>query len=630
MKFAYRRAIVAIHDMLMIVVAWSLAYLSLDNFAIFSFNWSPVWITLPVVFACQAVVLWQTGCYRGLWRYASLPDLVNIVRAAVIGLLGVTLALALLNRLGGVPRAVLIFYPLWLVFCLSATRILYRIWHERSLSMNPLTDRKRVVIVGGGRAGEMLVRDMLRDSRYQLMAILDDSIELMGAKVQGVPVTGQLDALPVVVRDYSADVVIIAMPSATREQMQHVVKLCEGLAIPFRTVPRMEDIVSGRHSITELREVAIEDLLGRDPVTLDWQAISKGLTGRSVLVSGGGGSIGSELCRQIAKLQPSKLIILDASEFSLYRIKGELRLVFPELILHGLLGDIRDRVTLDYVFEHYQPEAVFHAAAYKHVPLLETQAREAIANNVLGTREIALAADRHHCQTFVQVSTDKAVNPANVMGASKRLAEIFCQALNKRSQTNYITVRFGNVLDSAGSVVPLFRKQIADGGPVTVTHPEITRYFMTIPEASQLILEAAAMGNGGEIFVLQMGDPIKIRDLAEQMIRLTGKIPGNDIEIVYTGLRPGEKLYEELFYDREALQATPHEKIELARSCDADWEVLNQGIKTLKEMCAAYDQAGIVAELNRLVPEMQRCLNDGAQVVEELSSNVINLQAVKS
>jgi len=628
MKFAYRRAIVAAHDMTMILVAWSLAYITRYNFAVFSFDWSPVLATLPIVFAIQAVVLWRTGCYRGLWRFASLPDLWNIVRAAVIGVLGITLALALMSRLEGVPRTVLVFYPLWLVFCLAASRVLYRIWRENGVSLMPITGRQRVVILGAGRAGEMLVRDMLRDPEYQPVAILDDSRELKGAKVQGVPVSGRIDDLHRVVKESLAEVVIIAIPSATRDQMQHIVELCEGIDVPFRTIPRVDDIVSGRYAISELREVAIEDLLGREPVTLDWPAISEGLTGKAVLVSGGGGSIGSELCRQIARLQPSKLIVLDNSEFALYRIEDELRMLFPELIFHALLGDVRDRVTLDYIFETYKPHAVFHAAAYKHVPMLEHQAREAIANNVLGTREVALAADRHHCRTFVQVSTDKAVNPANVMGASKRLAEIFCQALNKRSETHFITVRFGNVLDSAGSVVPLFRKQIAKGGPVTVTHPEITRYFMTIPEASQLILQAAAMGKGGEIYVLQMGEPIKIRDLAEQMIRLSGKTVGDEIAIEFTGLRPGEKLYEELFYAREALQATPHEKIELARSCDCDWESLNTGITHLKAMCASYDQVGIVDELNRLVPEMQRCLEDEG-LGAEVDNNIINFEAAR-
>jgi len=628
MKFAYRRAIVAAHDMTMIFMAWLMAYLTRYNFSVFSFDWSPVVATLPVVFAIQAVVLWRTGCYRGLWRFASLPDLWNIVRGAIIGVLGITLALTLMSRLEGVPRTVLVFYPLWLIFCLSASRLMYRIWRENGLSLMPMTGRQRVVIIGAGRAGEMLVRDMLRDAEYQPVTILDDSRELKGAKVQGVPVSGRIDGLPKIVKDFSANLVIIAIPSATRDQMQHIVKLCEEVDVPFRTVPRVDDIISGRYSVSELREVAIEDLLGREPVTLDWPAISKGLTGRTVLVSGGGGSIGSELCRQITRLQPSKLIVLDNSEFSLYRIEGELRMLFPDLVFHALLGDVKDRVTLDYIFENYKPEAVFHAAAYKHVPILEYQAREAIANNVLGTREVALAADRHHCRTFVQVSTDKAVNPANVMGASKRLAEIFCQALNKRSETHFITVRFGNVLDSAGSVVPLFRKQIARGGPVTVTHPDITRYFMTIPEASQLILQAAAMGRGGEIFVLQMGEPIKIRDLAEQMIRLSGKTAVDEIAIKYTGLRPGEKLYEELFYAREALQATPHEKIELARSCDCDWDGLNLGISNLEKMCAIFDQTGIVDELNRLVPEMQRCLEDeGLDAAED--SNIIDFEAAR-
>ena len=630
MNVSYRRAIVALHDMAMVLMAWCLAFLSRYNFSLSSFDWTPVATTLPVVFIIQAALLWRFGCYRGVWRFASLPDVWNIIRAAVLGLLGITLALALLSRLEGVPRSVLVFYPLWLVLCLSGPRFLYRIWKDRTTSSSNIDDKKRVIIIGAGRAGEMLVRDLIRDSIYKPVAFLDDADNLLRAKIHGIPVAGSVKILNSIIKEYSADIVIIAIPSATSEQMQTIVTLCEEENIPFRTVPRVEDIVSGRSSISEIRDVAIEDLLGRDAITLDWPSISKGLTGKTVLVSGGGGSIGSELCRQIARLQPSQLIVLDNSEYALYRIESKLRLLFPDLIFHVLLGDVRDRVTLDGVFETYHPEAVFHAAAYKHVPMLEYQARQAIINNVLGTREVALAADRFNCKTFVQVSTDKAVNPANVMGASKRLAEIFCQALNKRSDTHYITVRFGNVLDSAGSVVPLFREQIANGGPVTVTHPDITRYFMTIPEASQLILQAAAMGNGGEIFVLQMGEPINIRDLADQMIRLSGKIPNIDIKIEFTGLRPGEKLYEELFYAREALQATPHEKIELARSYDVDWEWLDNGVNNLAELSNVNDQDAILDELKRLVPEMQQNSTNKSLPIYTNASNVVKIEAVQS
>jgi len=360
--------------------------------------------------------------------------------------------------------------------------------------------------------------------------------------------------------------VLIAIPSATNAQMQRVVHLCEKAGVDFRTLPKVKDLMSGRVGAQALREVAIEDLLGRDPVSLDWQRIEQAIKGRMVLVSGAGGSIGSELCRQIARLNASALVLVENNEYNLYTIERALKKDHPELLIYACLGDVCDEKAIENIFARFTPDIVFHAAAYKHVPMLERQLREAVHKNVIGTRNLALAADRHGCATFVMVSTDKAVNPANIMGSTKRLAEMLCQFLNQRSATCFITVRFGNVLGSAGSVVPLFQEQIRGGGPVTVTHPEITRYFMTIPEAAQLILQSTAMGKGGEIFVLDMGEPVKIRYLAEQMICLSGGVPDEDIDIVYTGLRPGEKLYEELFYSREQFHATEHEKIMLASS----------------------------------------------------------------
>jgi FlaA1/EpsC-like NDP-sugar epimerase len=343
--------------------------------------------------------------------------------------------------------------------------------------------------------------------------------------------------------------------------MRRVVELCEETGLPFRTVPRLEDVVAGRAQFNELKEVAIEDLLGREPVKLDWSAIRHGLTERHVLVTGGGGSIGSELCRQVARLGAASLTVVELSEYNLYRIEQELRAQYPELLFRGLIGNCGDPVTCEHAFALARPNAVFHAAAYKHVPLLQEQLREAFRNNVLATRTVAEATARHGVESFVLISTDKAVNPTSVMGACKRIAEIVCQAVAYNARTRFITVRFGNVLDSAGSVVPLFREQIRNGGPVTVTHPEISRYFMTIPEACQLILQAATMGEGGETFALDMGEPVRIRDLAEQMIRLAGKQPGRDVAIVYTGLRPGEKLFEELFHPLENYTSTAHPKI---------------------------------------------------------------------
>ena len=525
------RLAVVLHDLLMVWAAWLIA-----NVLRFSLEPSAPPFTLfppelPVVLIAQGLVLWWTGLYRGLWRFASLPDLWNIARACLFGGLAVFSALFLLTRLQNVPRTVMALYPLTLLVSLGAPRWLYRFWKDSRYGGGPRLQPMRVLVVGAGSAGEALVRDLRREGRFRPVGLIDDNRALRGAKVHGVPVLGELAQLGEIAREVAAEMLLIAMPSASNQQMQRAVELCEDSGLPFRTVPRLQDVIDGRSNFNELKEVAIEDLLGREPVALDWTAIRTGLSGRRVLISGGGGSIGSELCRQVARLGVSSLVLLEQSEYNLYRIEQELRAEFPELLIQPFLGDCGDAAVAEHVFAQCRPELVFHAAAYKHVPLLEGMVREAVRNNVLATQVFAQAAQRHSVASFVLISSDKAVNPANVMGASKRLAEMLCQTLDGQGSTRFVTVRFGNVLDSAGSVVPLFREQIRRGGPVTVTHPEITRYFMTIPEACQLILQAATLGEGGEIFALDMGQPVRIQYLAEQMVRLAGKRPGIDVRI---------------------------------------------------------------------------------------------------
>ena len=598
-----RRVAVVTHDLLMVSLAWLLAYLTRFNFSYQSIDSTNFLYGLPGVLIIQGLALWWTGLYKSVWRFASIPDLWNIIRAATVGALGVSLSLFLFNRLEGVPRATLALYPVFLVFFLGSPRLIYRMWRDHGLSYRGAGTRKRVLLLGAGRAAEMLARDMIRDSEYMPVGFLDDKKSLKGAKVHGLPILGTIDQLADFAAQLSVDVIVIALPSASTAAIQHVVELCEQVNIPFRILPRLNDLMSS--GISALREVKIEDLLGREPVSLDWRNISDGIIGKTVLVSGGGGSIGAELCRQIARLGPAALVVFERCEFNLYSIEMELRRDFPNLVLHACLGDVCDGPCVEHAMRVYRPEVIFHAGAYKHVPMLQTQSREAVRNNVLGTKTLAAAADKYSCETFVMISTDKAVNPANVMGATKRVAEIFCQALDHRSTTRFITVRFGNVLGSAGSVVPLFRSQIEAGGPVTVTHPGITRYFMTIPEACQLIMQAGAMGKGGEIFVLDMGAPIKISYLAEQMIRLSGKIPGTDVEIVYTGLRPGEKLYEELFYAQEDLLKTAHDKILLARAREVDWERLSTVIVAMETVCREFDEDRLQVLLKDLVPELQ-------------------------
>ncbi|OGT22357.1 MAG: multidrug MFS transporter [Gammaproteobacteria bacterium RBG_16_57_12] len=621
MKVDNRRIVVVGHDLIMVCVAWLLAYLVRYNFYLSDTHWQVFLQTLPIVVLAQGTVMWSTGLYRGVWRFASIPDLWNIIRAVVAGSLIIAALLFLYNRLEGVPRSILIFYPVSLLLLLGTPRLLYRMWKDHGvINLRQGRGAKRVLVLGAGRAGEMLVRDMCREREYQPIGFLDDNRRLKGARVRGFPVLGNIDSLPQLAGEMDIDLVMIAIPSATNAQMQRAVEVCEQAGVAFRTLPRLQDLVSGQFSLKELREVAIDDLLGRDPVSLDWAHIHQELTGKVALISGGGGSIGSELCRQIARMNPVSMILVENCEFNLYSIEMELQQKFPKLKLHSCLADITDRTAVEHILQQHRPEIIFHAAAYKHVPMLESQARQAVRNNVLGTYTLGCAADRHGCGIFVMVSTDKAVNPTNIMGASKRVAEIFCQTLSRRSATRYITVRFGNVLDSAGSVVPLFRKQIEAGGPVTVTHPAITRYFMTIPEASQLILQAAVMGKGGEIFVLDMGEPVKVNYLAEQMIRLSGKEPGKDIEIIYTGLRPGEKLYEELFHDQEQLAETAHEKILLARSRVEDWENVRSVIQAMEIACDHYQEDHIRELLKKLVPEMNE---SGAADAEK--NNVVPL-----
>ncbi len=614
------RIVVILHDLCMVALAWCLAL-----FARFNFEVPPAPFlsgglkALPIVLAVQGLLAWRFGLYRGLWRFASLQDLWNILRSAGLGALCVAVALFAFNRLEHIPRSLLVLYPLFLVFLLGGPRLLYRLWKDRSLSLRYIGNGKRVLIVGAGTGGETLLRDMLRDPAYVPVGLVDDRVGLVRRRIHGVPVLGTIERLPALVQQYQVDLVVIAIPSANNSEMQRIVELCEQAGCPFRTLPRLQDLVAGRVGLQELRDVAIDDLLGRSKVELDWKTIQDRLVGQSVLVTGGGGSIGSELCRQVARMGASRLVVYERSENQLYHIERELREGFPHLPIHFLLGDVCDRDALDNAFREFKPQLVFHAAAYKHVPIVEAQVREGVRNNVIGTYEVVEAAHRHQCGCMVLISTDKAVRPSSIMGATKRFAELLCESRNQRSSTRYITVRFGNVLGSAGSVVPLFQAQIRAGGPITVTHPEATRYFMTIPEACQLIMQAAAAGKGGEIFVLDMGEPVNITYLAEQMIRLSGRKPGEDIRIVYSGLRPGEKLREELFHADEALTPTRHEKLLLAAHSKLDPARIQALYDALVEACRLFDEPQLRRLMQEAVPALaadDRVVLDGATVIQ--------------
>jgi len=591
------------HDALMIALAWIGAFwlrFNLEEIPEQFFVQGS--LALFVIFPVQIVSFQLFGLYKGIWRFASLPDIFRIIKAVATGVLAGMLILFVFTRAEGIPRSVPIIYSILLVMFLSTPRLLYRWLKDHHLY---IPSGKKVLIVGAGNAGEMLARDILRNQKesYHPVAFVDDNPSRLGREIHGLKIIGKTIDIPELVDTLGIEIIMLAIPSARPKDMQRIVEVCETTGIPFRSVPLMKDLVSGQVNVNELREVSIEDLLGRDPVTLDWEGITKTLSNKVILITGAGGSIGAELCRQISLINPKKLIMVDNSEFNLYSIEYELNKSCPDLNISHYLGDVTDKSYIEYIFEQNRPQIVFHAAAYKHVPMLENQVRQAMRNNIVGTRNTADAASQHGVEIFVLVSTDKAVNPANVMGASKRAAEIYCQNLNAHSDAHFVTVRFCNVLGSAGSVIPLFRKQIKSGGPVTVTDPRMERYFMTIPEACQLIMQTTVLGTGGEIFVLDMGEPVKISYLAEQMIRLSGKIPGEDIQVDFVGLRPGEKLYEELFHEKEQLEATGHKKVFLARHRKVEWTSLITIMDQIKTACEQLQEERLVELLDQLVPE---------------------------
>jgi len=601
------RLLVVSHDLVVAGLAWFAARWFANS--MFGVAWpAPLGLASEglLLLVIQGFVYWRIGLYRGLWRFASLPDLGNLVRASVLGSVAIGAVLLIMEYGVETVAPMLWLYPIILLVSLGLPRLGFRTFKDMRTEVRWRRASQRTLIIGAGRSGRLLLPELRRRGGFELVGFLDDSERLKGTEIGGVPVLGPIQRLPRVTREAAIDLVVIAIPSATNNEMQRVVALCEESGVEFKTLPTLKELGASITRFEDLKPVAIDDLLGRDPVSLDWNAIRAGLTGKRVLVTGGGGSIGAELCRQIARLDPAGLVVLDSSEYNLYRIDYDLRGEFHDLVMDSVLGDVCDSATVETVVARHRPEVIFHAAAYKHLPMLQNQVREAFRNNVVGTMRMAEAAARHAVSTFVLISTDKAVNPCNVMGATKRIAELYCQQVNSRSDTRFITVRFGNVLNSTGSVVPLFNEQIRKGGPVTVTHPEISRYFMTIAEAGQLILQAAVLGEGGEVFVLDMGQPVRISYLAEQLIRLAGKEPGRDIDIVYTGLRPGEKLFEELFHAHESYASTGHQKILLARNGLESIADLDATISRAERAVQRYDSEQLREILTELVPEMGR------------------------
>ena len=573
----------------------------------------PVLLTFFVIVKLIIFSLFKQ--YRGWWRYVGISDLLGILRASLVStLIIVALWYALAFNVGPIRRTlgdinkvrqgVFTADLFATVLILGGLRMIIRLYYEefRTVEGGRL---KRFLIIGAGNAGEALLREIHRMdvAEYEVVGFVDDTPAKEGIYIHGLPVMGKVEELPKICEDHNIEEIAIAMPSASHQQLRRVIQVCEGTKIRFRTVPSITDIASGRFRVSQIRDVDINDLLGRKSVQLDLDLIEAFVQGKTIFVSGAGGSIGSEMCRQLCNFKPELLLLIEQAENPLFYIERELHKKFPTVNMQAIICNITDKTRVDEVFEKYKPQVVIHAAAHKHVPLMELNPGEAIKNNIIGTKNIADAADRYGAANVVMISTDKAVNPTSIMGSSKRIAEMYIQSLNSTSKTNFVTVRFGNVLDSDGSVVPIFRKQIAEGGPVTVTHPEMKRYFMTIPEASQLVLQAATMGKGGEIFVLDMGEPVKIVDLARELITLSGFRPGEDIELLFTGPRPGEKLFEELSIVGEDMQSTRHPKIGIWKNIPKDQDKLRSDIEELAAIAITQNHSLVVQKIKELVPE---------------------------
>ena len=605
-KLIFRIILLVLMDMLIITAAGPLAiYVRYNLFfepqAIeFIEN---IFQYLPVNLILTVIVFAAFRLYQGIWKYASASDLVNIILACLVSAVTQTVGMTLMGL--RFPRSYPFMYFAVLTAGISMFRFTYRILaYFRQKQQGLIREGKtNTMIVGAGEAGNTLLKE-LQNSKFveqNVCCLVDDDPGKIGKYLRGVLVAGNRKDICRLAEEYHIDEIMIAIPSASHAEIQELLDICSQTSCKLKVLPGIYQLVNGEVSVSKLRNVEIEDLLGREPIDTQVESIMGYVSGKVVLVTGGGGSIGSELCRQIARHEPKQLVIFDIYENNAYDIQQELKRDYPELNLVVLIGSVRNTHRINGVFEKYHPQIVYHAAAHKHVPLMEDSPNEAIKNNVMGTYKTAQAADKYGVSRFVLISTDKAVNPTNIMGASKRLCEMVIQMMNNRSKTEFVAVRFGNVLGSNGSVIPLFKKQIEEGGPVTVTHPDIIRYFMTIPEAVSLVLQAGAKAKGGEIFVLDMGKPVKILDLALNLIRLSGLKPYEDIDIVFTGLRPGEKLYEELLMDEEGLQSTDNKLIHIGKPIDFDEELFIHQLEELDEL-SRMDSPKIKEKVMEVVP----------------------------
>ena len=606
-KLFYRRTCLIIYDIISVIGASYIALLmrySFDISQIPEHFLTPINRFLPLNIAITLVVLYLFRMYHSLWAFAGETELQNLVMSSIVSAVCYSVGIQFFRVKGeqAVPSSYYFLYVFLLISFIFASRFSYRFFRSLKHKQQNKNNSISVMVIGAGEAANLIIKEIVNSnfSTMVIRCIIDDDAGKWGRFIQGIKVVGGRDKIIECADIFGIDEIIVAMPSITRSEMSAILDICKETSCKLRSLPGMYQLVNGEVSVSKLRDVEVEDLLGRDPIEVDLNSILGYVKGQKVLVTGGGGSIGSELCRQIASHQPAMLIILDIYENSVYDVQQELLVRYPELKLEVLIGSVRNTSRMNWIFEHYKPDIVYHAAAHKHVPLMEDSPNEAVKNNVFGTFKTAQAAAMNNVKRFVMISTDKAVNPTNIMGVSKRICEMIIQTFNKHYDTEFVAVRFGNVLGSNGSVIPLFKKQILAGGPVTVTHPDIIRYFMTIPEAVSLVLQAGAYAKGGEIFVLDMGEPVKILDLAKNLIQLSGYKVDEEIKIEFTGLRPGEKLYEELLMDEEGMQDTPNKRIHIGKPIEFDAKCFQRQLDILYEE-ANQDQNDIKALVGKII-----------------------------
>lgn len=606
-------------DVLIFALAIVVSYLFRFEFSLSPFYFQQIKTVLFWIIPLKVIVFIFSGVYRGMWRYTSIRDFWLLARACLFSTLLILAIILYMSGFQGYSRAIFFMDGVFTFLLVGGKLMVIRSFYSGFANppirkeLFPKVVYKNILIIGAGDAGEKILREIFENNQlpYRVVGFIDDDPQKKGRSIHGVPVLGNMGKITSIVEKEDIKEILIAMPSAKGDQIRNIVETCKDCDVSYKILPGIGELIDGRVSIKVLRDISYEDLLGRPPVQLDATGIRNYLYGKTILVTGCGGSIGSELCRQVIKYQPKYLILLDSSEMNLFSIQMELRNENNFQNCEAILGQVQNEILMEDIFSKYNPQVVFHAAAYKHVPMLEKNPWEAVFNNIIGSRVVMEISIKHHVERFVLVSTDKAVRPVNVMGASKRVAELIMQSLRDKG-TLTMAVRFGNVIGSSGSVVPIFRRQIERGGPVTVTHPDVSRYFMTIPESTQLVLQAAAMGEGGEIFILKMGTPVKIADMARDLIRLSGKEPDIDIKITYTGLREGEKLYEELITEGEDILPTRHEKIMVLRSNDyakrldnlqSMKQTLDNNIEELIKYSKDHNGSAIKRKLKEMVPE---------------------------